>query len=107
MSRQILPFGSICEGIEGGCELHAAARHVRVRLLGRDRRPPPAPHPDALRTHGPVHGHEAGRDRLLRPGAAGEEAALDENHVGALAGHRSLESITVHDLSMGWNQGPP
>ena len=65
---------------------------------------------DALRTTVPFTVHEAGRDRLLRPGAACEEAALDENHIGTLAGHRSLESIRFTILSrsfMGRNQVPP
>jgi hypothetical protein len=40
---------------------------------------------------GAVHGDEARRDGLLRPGAAFKEAALDQNHIGAFAGHAILK----------------
>ena len=33
----------------------------------------------------PVRAHEPGRDRLLRAGAAGKQAPLDEQDVGAFA----------------------
>ena len=37
-SRQARPFGIEAEGVEGGGELHSAARDVGVRRLGFDRR---------------------------------------------------------------------
>ena len=72
------------EMIERGRELHAAARHPGMRrrrlqrgvggdLLGR------------LGDGDAVGGHHAGGDRLLRLGAALEQAALDQQPVGAHA----------------------
>ena len=73
------------EMIERGGELHPAARDVRMRRRraqrGIDR--------DLLRRlahRRVVGGDQPGRDRGLRLGAAVEQAALDQQAIGALAG---------------------
>ena len=73
------------EMIERRGELHPAARDVRMRRCRAQARI----HRDRLRclAHGDVVGDDqAGRDRGLRLGAAVEQAALDQQAIGALAG---------------------
>src|SRR5215468_12217358 len=70
------------EMIERGRELHAAARHPRVsrhgvqRCIDRDLVRRPA-------DQDVIGGDEAGRNRSLRLGTAREQAALDQQAIGA------------------------
>ena len=84
MSRQTQPGGSMPKCVERCRELHAAAGHVGMRRPRDDDARRRAVR-DGLRTRRAIGGHQPGRDRLLRPGAAFEEAALDEQHVSVEA----------------------
>ena len=89
--------------IERGRELHAAARHLRVRGLGAQDRVGG----DLLRRLGDqnvVGRHPAGGDGGLRLGAALEQAALDEQAIDADARVMDLQwgkSRLIRPLSSG------
>ena len=77
--------GITAEVVEGGGELDAAARHVRVRGRRGERRV----RRHLLRRLGNddvIGRHPAGGDGGLRPGAAFEQAALDEQAIDANTG---------------------
>ena len=85
--------------LQRACELDTAARDVGVRGL----RGQFGIGGDQLRGlhHGPAVGrHAAGVDRGAGAGAAFEQAALDQQHVHALAG-RSLAVIPVSQCQSG------
>ncbi len=88
-SRQMRPRGSIAKASSAaasftpprdtqGCGASAAISAFGPDLIR------------SLRDRRSVDRHEPGRDRRLRLGAAREEAALDEEKIGAPAGHRRL-----------------
>ena len=88
-SRQIRCAGIVAEMVEGGRELDAAARHPGV---GRGRRDVGVALDDlgGLGDAAPRRGDEAGGDRFLRLGTAGEEAARDEQEVDASRRRQAL-----------------
>src|SRR5262249_32973225 len=79
-----IKLGIEAEVIERGCELHPAARYVRVRRLGAQHRVG-GNFLRRLRDDNVVGGHAAGGDGGLRLGAALEQAALDQQPIDANA----------------------
>ena len=85
------------ERVQRGGELDAAARHPRMRRLGVQHRVG-GDFLGGLADRDAVGGHQSGRDRRLRPRAALEQAALDQQPVDAPADQASFTVLTAASL---------
>ena len=87
-SRPATPAGVNAEMIECRRELHAAARHIGMRGAAASIAASMAISSEGFATGTAVGGDQPGRDCGLRLGAALEQAALDQQPIGAHAsGH--------------------